>query len=1050
MKKLYHLLLSLFLISNVFANQNEEFRAMWVVSWEHISSSSTVEENKARVRLILDNLVEANMNAVLWHVRQGGTAYYTSSYEPWGSRAGYAYPGYDPLEYAIEEAHKRGMELHAWFNVFNVSSVSTIPDPLPPALQHPNWVCREGNGNLMPAHRSFSPGLDSVRAYTVDVAMEIVHNYDIDGLHLDYVRWNEYDTESVLTEISPGLENIGIIDGMMLDGIMFNGDQDEILYFQTDQYLWDTDHPYSGGVPDGFGSWEEFWRWSVTDFVHTLHDSIQSVKPYVRLSAAALGKYDWSGWNGYGSVFQDAALWFNQGYIDQLTPMHYHWTTALGFYDMLEGDCPTYCWGSNLQAGINAGRLFSAGPGSYRLDELNRWNNHPSIVERIRTVNWTDGFQFFSYASWNAHQYWNDASLLFFKQKTRVRAAKFLNDVLPDSPSITANKLDSLTYEITVNPPVSIETDQRFAIYRSEDDTLDVDVDEIIDIQFGQSSYTFTDVLDGFQNFEGQYTYFATLLNRFWNESDVSNSFTSDLIPSFAPQVLTAIPSEGDTVKVNTTIVLTFSKSMDVDSFTDNMSIDPAVTILSQNWTFNSTILTLIFLDNLEYATDYSLTISGFVTDLIEKPLDGNGDGIGGDDFVLNFRTKDADTFGPIPVYYNPDSKTDTTGADIDDIIVLAFDELLDPATVNETSVSVKQDANDIPVNIEVFTAYNQQSVIAIQADNPFEPARPYSVTFENTITDISGNPMDSTIFLDFETEPYIYITGIMIDDFTGTGAWESPTYSGSTSGVDPARSYFRITGTTFLPATVNNSLQKRSGELHYVWDPVFLDPPDSDYLLREYLNVSTPRDVTFDTTYILQCYIFGDGSGNKFRFAVDDKVPEAAGSNHEVSPWYTINWIGWKLISWDLAEGKTGEWLGDGNLDGTLRMDSFQMTHVEGAAQSGTVYFKYLRLKQKEYNTVGDIEEMESIPLQYTLSQNYPNPFNPTTKIDFSISERGETTLTIYDVLGRSVKTLINKNLERGTYSVSFDAGGLASGVYFYVLRSKNVTLQKKMMLIK
>jgi hypothetical protein len=323
-------------------------------------------------------------------------------------------------------------------------------------------------------------------------------------------------------------------------------------------------------------------------------------------------------------------------------------------------------------------------------------------------------------------------------------------------------------------------------------------------------------------------------------------------------------------------------------------------------------------------------------------------------------------------------------------------------------------------------------------------------VTFDNTITDISGNPMDSTFYIDFETEPYIYIKEIMIDDFTGTGAWQLPTYSGSTNGVDPAQSYFRITGETFLPSTKNKPGQKNSGELHYVWDSFFLDPPGSDYLLREYLKDSPPREVTFDTTYILQCYVFGDGSGNKFRFAVDDKVPEAAVGNHEVSPWYTIDWIGWKLISWDLAAGETGDWLGDGNLDGTLRMDSFQLAHVESAAVSGTLYFKNLRLKQKEYNTVGDIDEIQDTPIGYRLSQNYPNPFNPSTKIDFSISERGETTLIIYDILGRTVKTLINDNLERGEYSVTFNASGLATGVYIYVLRTKNVSLQKKMMLIK
>ncbi len=97
-------LLLLLLFAKIYSEGNTEFRSVWVITWEHISASSSAEENKARVRLILDNVKKANMNAVLWQARQSGTAYYNSAYEPWGYYAGYQYPGYDPLAYAIEEA----------------------------------------------------------------------------------------------------------------------------------------------------------------------------------------------------------------------------------------------------------------------------------------------------------------------------------------------------------------------------------------------------------------------------------------------------------------------------------------------------------------------------------------------------------------------------------------------------------------------------------------------------------------------------------------------------------------------------------------------------------------------------------------------------------------------------------------------------------------------------------------------------------------------------------------------------------------------------------
>ncbi|NQU28532.1 MAG: family 10 glycosylhydrolase, partial [Candidatus Marinimicrobia bacterium] len=351
------LLLGLFSVSGWSQTGNTEFRSTWVITWEHIHSSWTAEQNKTRVREILDNHKAANMNAVLWQARQSGTAYYNSSYEPWGYYAGSSDPGYDPLAYAIEEAHKRGIEVHAWFNVFSAASTAAGT----PAAEHPDWVCRDQSGIPMSESRALSPGLAAVRDYTLNVAMEIVNNYDIDGIHLDYIRWNEYSnsSRSNLTQIEQESQ---------LDGMISEQQIEALDNSRTGRYLYDVDHPYNSGVPAGYGSWEEWWRSSVTTFVEMLHDSIQAVKPHVRLSVAALGKYNWSGWQGYGSVYQDAAKWFNDGSIEQLTPMSYHWLDATSFYNMLEGDCPE-CWGQWIQPGVSAGRLFSAGPGSYRLSE---------------------------------------------------------------------------------------------------------------------------------------------------------------------------------------------------------------------------------------------------------------------------------------------------------------------------------------------------------------------------------------------------------------------------------------------------------------------------------------------------------------------------------------------------------------------------------------------------------------------------------------------------------------------------------------------------------
>ena len=91
---------------------NNEFRATWVITWEFISPSQNSEETMARIDQIMDNHSLANMTAVFFQVRQSGTSYYDSTYEPWGYYTGYTDPGFDPLEYAIEAAHNTLLRLH--------------------------------------------------------------------------------------------------------------------------------------------------------------------------------------------------------------------------------------------------------------------------------------------------------------------------------------------------------------------------------------------------------------------------------------------------------------------------------------------------------------------------------------------------------------------------------------------------------------------------------------------------------------------------------------------------------------------------------------------------------------------------------------------------------------------------------------------------------------------------------------------------------------------------------------------------------------------------
>ena len=100
--------------------------------------------------------------------------------------------------------------------------------------------------------------------------------------------------------------------------------------------------------------------------------------------------------------------------------------------------------------------------------------------------------------------------------------------------------------------------------------------------------------------------------------------------------------------------------------------------------------------------------------------------------------------------------------------------------------------------------------------------------------------------------------------------------------------------------------------------------------------------------------------------------------------------------------------------------------------------------------NTVGIIPISNIIPDGYTLSQNYPNPFNPSTKIKFDVPKSSFVKLAVYDMLGREVSSLINEQLQPGTYEYDFDASGLNSGTYFYRISSGEFTDIRKMVLLK
>jgi hypothetical protein len=126
--------------------------------------------------------------------------------------------------------------------------------------------------------------------------------------------------------------------------------------------------------------------------------------------------------------------------------------------------------------------------------------------------------------------------------------------------------------------------------------------------------------------------------------------------------------------------------------------------------------------------------------------------------------------------------------------------------------------------------------------------------------------------------------------------------------------------------------------------------------------------------------------------------------------------------------------------------VQAFGATIDEATFTSGGQVLSY----RQRLGFVTGVDDAASMPTEYDLSQNYPNPFNPSTKIGFRVTDYGLVTLTVYDVLGREVQTLVNEERQAGAHSVEWNAAGAASGVYFYRLQAGGFVETKKMLLLR
>jgi len=270
-------------------------RAIWVTR----SDYKTADD----VQRIIKNCDKAGFNTVLFQVRGNGTVFYPSDIEPWAEQFDFKDPGYDPLQLAIDEAHDRDMQLHAWVNVMPAWRGPNLPaDPNQLYFAHPEWFWYDPQGIRQPLvhnvgdrtrgwYASVNPCLPEVREYLVDVFQEIVANYDVDGLHMDYIRF----------------PNERVVPGEVMP---------DYPYDERTLALYKADTGLSPG--DDAEAWNDWRSDCVTQLVSDIHAMVRETRDSAVLSAAV------------GSVperalthFQDSQRWIEDGVIDTIFLMNY-------------------------------------------------------------------------------------------------------------------------------------------------------------------------------------------------------------------------------------------------------------------------------------------------------------------------------------------------------------------------------------------------------------------------------------------------------------------------------------------------------------------------------------------------------------------------------------------------------------------------------------------------------------------------------------------------------------------------------------------------------
>lgn len=343
------------------AHMPAEVRGLWVVR----SSITSVQS----IRNIVATAKSHNFNTLFVQVRGRGDAYYKSNFEPRAEELANAPADFDPLQTMIDLAHANGLQVHAWMNTCYVWGDTKLPHAPNHVLNaHPDWIDRDSKGQFhlgkgKDCEGAFlSPANLDARKHIHDVFLDVVRNYDVDGIHFDYVRYPcaAYDySQASRTRFAATMD--ATLTPAQLAQVHAAQAHDPFVY----------QHWFAGHFQD-------FRRRQVTEMVEQISHDAKQVKPGLLVSAAVFADFD----DAYKLRGQDWKTWLQNGYVDAVAPMAYGTSTAKVAAQIQDA----------VQCAHANGRMVFAGIGAWHIPVA-------STVEKIaaaRSIG-ADGEVLFSY-----------------------------------------------------------------------------------------------------------------------------------------------------------------------------------------------------------------------------------------------------------------------------------------------------------------------------------------------------------------------------------------------------------------------------------------------------------------------------------------------------------------------------------------------------------------------------------------------------------------------------------------------------------------------------